>query len=93
MRYRITFLPVFDAKLKIGEDHNTNFSIIANQDGNTVDAKAYIVKQRNILKRMKHGDYGVKKLFKRFSDIPQPGHLVNNQYVVTNVSYTRYNGL
>lgn len=90
MKYRITFLPQYDARIKIGSSSIHNFSMIANQDGNMIDSDAYNRKMRNILKRMKHGDYLVGKIFKNYNDIPKIGHMINNQYVITNLSYTRY---
>ncbi len=91
MKYRITFISVYDAKVKFGNDQIENFSTIANQNGNMIDSYAFSQKMNNVLKRMKHGNYITGKIYKNYNDIPQIGHLINNKYVITNISYTRYN--
>ena len=88
--FRITYVPILDTKLSIDNEAPNQYTVIYNQSGNIVDHKAYAEHLRNYIKRMKHGDYVITQRYKRINEIPKVGHLVNNDYVITNVNYTKY---
>lgn len=89
-RFRITYIPIYDTKVIQTSVDNPEFTVINNQNENLVEGNAFATKLRNYLKRMKHGDYYISRKYRQLSDIPQVGHLVNNKYVITNISYTKY---
>lgn len=88
--FRITYIPILDTKLSIDNDAPNPYMVIYNQTGNIVDNRSYAEHLRNYIKRMKHGDYVVTHRYKNIDEIPKVGHLVNDEYVITNINYVKY---
>lgn len=90
MLFRVTYIPIVDTKITVGNNAPTRHTVIYNQSANIIDNKSYAEHLWNYIKRMKHGDYVISKKYKSFDDIPEVGHLVNGDYVITNISYSKY---
>lgn len=88
--FRVTYIPIVDTKITVGNGASTHHTVIYNQSGNIIDNRAYAEHLRNYIKRMKHGDYVVTQRYNNFREIPEVGHLVNGEYVITNISYSKY---
>lgn len=88
--FRITYIPIIDTKLSLDNVAENHYTVIYNQSGNIVDNRSYAEHLRNYIKRMKHGDYVITQRYKKINDIPKVGHLVNNDYVITNINYIKY---
>lgn len=88
--FRITYIPILDTKLSIDNDAPNPYMVIYNQSGNIVDNRSYAEHLRNYIKRMKHGDYVITHRYKNIDEIPKVGHLVNDEYVITNINYVKY---
>lgn len=90
IRLRVTYIPLEDKKIRVDNVQNPQFTLINNQNENIVEGKSVDKKLNNYIKRMQYGDYVISKKYKSIDDMPVLGNLINNQYILTNLSYTKH---
>lgn len=89
--FRIKYVPYVNVKLKEKNKAKQNYSVIYNQNNNIIESNTYGKNLKNYIKRMEHGDEVISKIYYDLADLPKIGHNINTDYVLTNLSYTKYN--
>lgn len=87
--FRITYIPYLNAKMAESNDAEHSYMVLYNQNSNIVEQTVFSKHLKNYIKRMEQGDLVLAKTYYSLSDIPQLGHQVNNEYIVTNISYVK----
>ena len=87
--FRITYIPYLNAKMAESNDAEHSYTVLYNQNSNIVEQTVFSKHLKNYIKRMEQGDLVLAKTYYSLSDIPQLGHQVNNEYIVTNISYVK----
>ncbi|QVK17718.1 hypothetical protein KHQ81_12835 [Mycoplasmatota bacterium] len=88
--YRITYIPYIDTKTSQSNQAKTEYAVIYNQNNNIIENSVYSKHLKNYIKRMENGDEILSKIYNSLDDLPQLGHYVNDDYILTNLSYTKY---
>lgn len=91
--FRVSYVPIIDAKIESNNNASQDYEVFYNQKGNLINADSYGENIANYIKRMEKGDKVISRIYNDLGNAPQLGHLVNNQYVVTNLSYIRHNSV
>lgn len=87
--FRVTYIPYLDSKMAEYNSGTIDYAVMYNQNSNIVEKSVYDRHLKNYVKRMEQGDLVLAKTYYSLSDIPQLGHQVNNEYIVTNISYVK----
>lgn len=87
--FRVTYIPLMDAKLVKKNNGTQDYAVIYNQTNNIVETSVFAKYLENYVKKMENGDEVISKIYKSFADVPLLGHIVNGK-VLTNLSYEKY---